>query len=237
MEIELIDESKDEAIDEAFKVIEAAINTGHKFSNKQKDLGIRLSIDALAPHERPWFFEIAQSINRVPLWQALWGCFRRCQEWGTAQAPMLDPGWAHEASMDDQYGLGERPCEECGKVFKPRWQGERFCSNVCGVAEDKRKLEAVRAENRAEMLEHPVMPEDPVDEPFVAANIDVFSRTDPYREVGMDQPAFRSKDRVPPHERLRQLARAGDDSESIDLGTDYAETEEKECLIGTARKT
>jgi hypothetical protein len=224
MEIELVGENKDEAIDDAFKVIEAAINTGHKFSNREKDLGIRLSIDALAPHERPWFFEIAQKINRIPLWQALWGQFRRCQEWGSAQAPMLDPGWANEESMDPNYGLGERPCEECGKVFKPRWQGERFCSNVCGVAEDKRKLEAVRAENRAQLS---IGEAEPVEEER-SAIVDNFY-LEPFLPVNAAQDArsLRQQSRILPHELLTQRAKSGDDSETLDLGTDFAETEEK----------
>jgi hypothetical protein len=225
MAIELVDlkvlpdgsvKISDEVIDDAFKVIEAAIKTGHKFNNVQKDLGIRLSVDALAPQERPWFFEIAQSINRIPLWQLLWGCFRRCQEWGTAQAPMLDPGWAHEESMDDQYGMGERPCEECGKVFKPGWQGEMFCSNVCGVAEEKRKIEAVRAANI-----------DLASEPFVEVNEGQGMPQFDIPMPGQDMFARRSQRSGSPHKLLTQRVPVGDDSESLDLGTDYAETEEQ----------
>jgi len=128
-------------LESAFDAIETAIDSGQHLTNKQKDLCIRATLDALAPHERPWFYEVANML-KVPLWQVLWGQWRRCQEYGVAQAPVLDPGW--EGEIVKEYGLEERECQTCNKVFKPAVQGQIFCSNFCGV-EYERRLRPARS--------------------------------------------------------------------------------------------
>lgn len=136
MPIEILsDNPENEMLNAAFDLIERKIKEGYRFDNRQKDLGIQLSIDALAPAERPWFLEIC-NMHSIPMWQNLWGQFRRCQEWGTAQIPLLDPGW--EKDRIYEYGLEERICSVCGEVFKPKQVGQLYDKNVCGADAERK---------------------------------------------------------------------------------------------------
>ena len=126
---------KKEDLDFAFAVIEEALKENMRFTNEQKDLCVRVTIEALAPTERPWFYEVAQ-MNKIPLWQVLWGQWRRNQENGMAQAPICDPGWEGEITGD--YGLEERECPICETVFAPKAVGQIYCSNKCGAEQERR---------------------------------------------------------------------------------------------------
>ena len=127
----------------AFALIERKIDEGHVFTSEQKDICIKATLDALAPTERPWFFEIAV-MNKLPLWATLWGQFRRCQEWSMAQAPICDPGWEGSySSVSEQYRLGEEICPICEKIFQKENSGQLYCSNPCGAEADKRMRAAL----------------------------------------------------------------------------------------------
>ena len=190
----LSDNPENQMLNAAFDLIKKKIDEGHRFSNDQKDLGILMSIDSLAPAERPWFFEVSQML-KIPLWQTLWGQWRRCQETGIAQAPILDPGWEGELTGD--YGLEERVCGVCNEVFKPGCHGQLFCSNRCG-AEDERRKKGIM---------------------FPASET---GRWDP---DGALPAGVLSNLTQFPHGAVSLLPiQPGDDSDSLDLGTDIVET-------------
>lgn|SRR5262245_42882143 len=132
--------AEDDELNAAFAVIERKLNEGFQFNNNQKDLGIKLSFDALPDAERGWFVEIC-IMNRIRFWQCLWGQFRRTREWGMAQAPLLDPGWQEDGS-GVAYSLEDRECGFCHQVFKPTDRGQTFCSNECGAKAEREKLNA-----------------------------------------------------------------------------------------------
>ena len=142
LEVEIKEQPTDDPIAAAFDVLRAAHARGYQFDAAQKDLGILLSIDALAPAERPWFFEICAML-KAPYWQVLWGQFRRCQEWGQANAPLMDPGWDKDRGLPNEV-FADRSCQECKQVFTPKDPGQKYCSNYCGAAEERRKMQAQR---------------------------------------------------------------------------------------------
>lgn len=132
-----IDAEEDE-LAAAFALIKRKIDEGHSFTSAEKDICIQATLDALAPTERPWFYEIAV-INKLPLWATLWGQYRRCNEWGMAQAPICDPGWESSySSVSEQYRLGEEICPICENVFTKGNPGQIFCSNPCGAEAERR---------------------------------------------------------------------------------------------------
>jgi hypothetical protein len=146
MPIEIVNDN--DILTTAFDLIEQALKEGYQFNDAQKDLGIRISLDALAPTERPWFFEVAAML-RLPLWQALWGQWRRNQENGMAQAPVLDPSWREVAPDAQRYGLEDKTCPVCKQSFTPKQQGQIFCSPACAVSVELAVRKAARESGRA----------------------------------------------------------------------------------------
>jgi|SRR6185312_14943995 len=45
--------------------------------------------------------------------------------------------------------IGKATCQECGKEFKPKNPGQKFCSNDCGDTHDKRELARTKSEAAA----------------------------------------------------------------------------------------
>lgn len=134
-------------LDEAFAVIQEHVDKEHIFSFAQMNLGIELSMVAIPPEERVWVREIAE-INGIPLWQALWGQYRRCQETGLANAPILDPGW----SQDELRPLEKRTCPICGKVFQPENTGQIYDRNACGAEAERQERMAKTITEEADSL-------------------------------------------------------------------------------------
>jgi hypothetical protein len=217
MAFEIVDDEKVQAgIDAAFAVLEEAVKVGHRFSNDQKDLGLRLSLDSLEPLvERPWFFEVAQML-KIPLWQTLWGQWRRNQENGMAQAPVLDPGW--EGELTGEYGMEERGCDECGEVFKPSNPGARFCSNKCGAAVEKRERGIVDEPLIDELSK--VTAEGMASEEHFAAPMPLFEFTIP---PGASLSGIAS----PSAQLLPERFKSSDSEKPLDLGTDVVELPEE----------
>lgn len=120
----------------ALDTIRKAIDSGFKFTDAQKDVGIDMSLPCITETEREWFLEVAEKILVVPRWQCLWGQFRRCHEWGLANAPLLDPGW----ETGEMGPLELRECEWCHQMYQPKDRKARFCSNKCGGAEERQRL-------------------------------------------------------------------------------------------------
>lgn len=124
---------KRDSVEELFSQMEYLLQEGHEFNDRQRDIGIRLSLSCLPESEREWFLEIAREVNKIPLWMALWGQFRRCLEWGVANAPILDPGWISGSSVE----LTETECPICQVKFLPKVKGQRFCSNLHGALAER----------------------------------------------------------------------------------------------------
>lgn len=128
-------------LEDAFRVIEAHMKEGGLFTNAQCDLGVELSLRILAPPDREKFREVAQH-NGIPLWQALWGQWRRCDDWGLAFTPILDPGW----SPTEVRSLEVRTCPVCEKKFQPKDWGQIYDENTCGAEAERRVRDARLAE-------------------------------------------------------------------------------------------
>lgn len=190
------DNPENEMLEAAFDLIKRKISEGHRFTNEQKDLGVLVSISALAPAEQPWFHEVGQMLS-VPLWQVLWGQWLRCQENGNAQAPILDPGWQDE--HDDSYGLQERLCPICNEVFKPDARGQVYDKNECGA----------EAELRARPLQ-PIISDERLIEPEPMIDITKI-------------PIPADMQDTMPSQKLASLMFPPDETQSVDLGTDVVE--------------
>ena len=120
----------------ALDVIQRAINQGFKFTDAQRDVGINMSINCLPESEQEWFLEICEKMCLIPRWQGLWGQFRRCHEWGMANAPMLDPGW----EIGEMGPLEPRECEWCHATYTPTDRKQDVCSNRCGGQKELARL-------------------------------------------------------------------------------------------------
>lgn len=70
-------------------------------------------------------------------------------------------GFSHHFFDDDAGGSvylsGKAACGECGKEFKPRNPGQKYCSNECGDIVNKRDLAAFRAAQAANLRKRRVM--------------------------------------------------------------------------------
>lgn len=53
--------------------------------------------------------------------------------------------------------IGKATCGECGKEFKPRNPGQRYCSNECGDAVAQRDLASWRAQQAAALQKRRIM--------------------------------------------------------------------------------
>jgi len=138
----------DLTLDDAFAVIREHLDKGHDFTNDQKDLGIKLSLNAIPDSERQWFIEIGD-MNGIPTWQVLWGQWRRANDQGTAAAPLCDPDWVPVMKK----GLTEKPCDECGTMFLPTDPAQRFHSNRCGAEAERRARAEVQPKKVEEIIE------------------------------------------------------------------------------------
>ena len=125
---------EDRKIKDALADIKDAVEKKHAFTHVQMDIGIEMSLMVLAPPDQKLFREVAQQ-NGIPLWQALWGQFKRCEEWSLAFTPILDPGW----TSTDVRTLGPRICPICGKEFQPKDWGQVFDFDICGSEDERRK--------------------------------------------------------------------------------------------------
>ena len=123
-------------VEVALVTIQDAIERGFKFTDAQKDVGINMSLGCLPESEREWFLEICEKIHVIPRWQGLWGQFRRCHEWGMANAPVLDPGW----EIGEMGPLESRECEWCHATYTPVDRKQDVCSNRCGGQKELARL-------------------------------------------------------------------------------------------------
>ena len=123
-------------VEAALSVIQDAIHDGFKFTDAQRDVGINMSINCLPESEQEWFLEICEKMLLIPRWQGLWGQFRRCHEWGMANAPMLDPGW----ETGEMGPLEPRECEWCRATYTPVDRKQDVCSNRCGGQKELARL-------------------------------------------------------------------------------------------------
>ena len=82
------------SLDAAFSVIRDQVADGYKFSNRQKDLCVEVTLPGALPDksEQDWFREVAEQ-NNVPLWVALFAQWRRAAEAGGVARLILDPDW------------------------------------------------------------------------------------------------------------------------------------------------
>ena len=83
--------------------------------------------------------EMSYVFNRFPLWVTVAGLVLRCYENGEHQSPILEPSWPrvfNNLPMDPL--KQEYACEQCQQTFMPRRYRQRFCSNDCGLAFQKK---------------------------------------------------------------------------------------------------
>ena len=123
-------------VEAALATIQDAIDRGFKFTDAQKDVGINMSLSCITETEREWFLEVSEKLLVIPHWQCLWGQFRRCHEWGLANAPLLDSGW----ETGEMGPLAMKECEWCHQMYQPKDRKSRFCRNECGGAEERQRL-------------------------------------------------------------------------------------------------
>lgn len=211
LDVEIKEQPADDPIEAAFEVLRAAHARGYRWDASQKDFGILLSIDALAPAERPWFFEICAML-KAPYWQVLWGQFRRCQEWGQANAPLMDPGWDKDRGFSEEI-LKERPCKECKQIFVPKHAGQTYCSNYCGAAEERRAMQKQREDEKEKLRR--ILAREP--ELVRAMNLGEEAPTPKGERPQLANVAS-------PFAFLTQNAKSSEDK-PVDLGTDIADTQ------------
>ena len=133
----------------AFGYLTELTRERYKFTNEQMDIGVKLPLQLLPPNDQETITDVARH-NGVPLWQAVWAQFRRCNENGFAYALLLDLGWIQE----EVTRLEERECPECHTMFPANNQGQKFCGNICGSAEERRAIEMRRPKD----LDDPAIP-------------------------------------------------------------------------------
>jgi predicted nucleic acid-binding Zn ribbon protein len=104
-----------------------------------------LILSQLTPSIREYAMEIADIVLKVPRWQLVLGCVLAQQESGTLANPSIDPGWRQV-----EISLGTGTCKECGQPFPPKRMGQRFCSNKCGSAAQKKQIEIDREKKKRE---------------------------------------------------------------------------------------
>ena len=93
-----------------------------------------LLLSQLMPTLRDFFIEVADIVLKVPRWQLLLGSMLAKYQDGSLPSPFIDPSWANGVTIV----LNKVQCEECGGVFEPTKLGQRFCSNACGVVNNKK---------------------------------------------------------------------------------------------------
>lgn len=80
----------------------------------------------------------------IPLWMLLTGIIQRSYDNGEHTAPIIDPLWlaANPVKLGD---YGKVICRTCGEEFTPRWPGEVYCGNNCGLLGYRDRIAADRA--------------------------------------------------------------------------------------------
>ena len=123
-------------LEKAFRLIEAHIDKGHSFTNREIDVGARLVMGKLSGEEKMWIKEIAERIHKRPLWHCLAGWLRWAQENGMANAPVFDSSWDTKTSVDPNMST----CIVCGTFFPPKVYGQIVCTGRCGAVLDQQKI-------------------------------------------------------------------------------------------------
>jgi hypothetical protein len=119
---------------EIFINLQKLVDQKYRFTNTQLDAAISLClIQGLPESDHDLLKDVAES-NGCPMWQAVLGQFRRCNENGLAFTPILDPGWQPGETVHVEDDI----CPECGQVFTPTILGQKYDKSVCGVAADQR---------------------------------------------------------------------------------------------------
>ena len=60
-------------LEQAFRLIEANLDKGHPFTNREIDVGARLIMTKISGEEKSWIREIADRIHKRPLWHCFAG--------------------------------------------------------------------------------------------------------------------------------------------------------------------
>lgn len=78
---------------------------------------------------------------KLSLPQFILGILNAAYAAGNYSSPLLDPAWA---TADSNYLISDSECKECGKTFTPKWRGQLYCMNMCGMLNAERELIAKR---------------------------------------------------------------------------------------------
>lgn len=73
---------------------------------------------------------VLQGEYQLPLWHLVCGILLEVHSEGRLSSFQIDPAWREglrQKMLRCQY-------EPCGKLFKPKWLAQQFCSNACGLA-------------------------------------------------------------------------------------------------------
>ena len=69
---------------------------------------------------------------------------------GNYTSPLLDPDWINNLPvMPMEFPVTRCENPECGKTFTPEWPKQQYCSNACGTAVERRRLDIAKRENEA----------------------------------------------------------------------------------------
>ena len=110
---------------------------------------------------REMLMETAVITLRMPLWQLLCGLVQQSYDLGLFTTPIISPDWIDRLGATTQQYATVRCAEEtCGKSFRPKWPGQKYCSDVCGTKPERRRLDRIAAE-RAGDVRRPLGQEAP----------------------------------------------------------------------------
>ena len=90
-----------------------------------------LLLSMLSESERDKFVDIASVTLNIPMWQYVLGILRQSYSIGLFTTPELDLDWSNNLPSKPII-FNQSRCEQCGELFTPKWQKQRFCSKQTG---------------------------------------------------------------------------------------------------------